>query len=835
MIVTLSKTEQREEGLGNKGKALLQMKRQGFDVPDGFMLHADAYNRVLTDCGIADKICKALAALTSENAAQVAQEIRLLFEDISLSSEIAAQIDAHAKENVLYAVRSSANMEDLEASSFAGQYDTFLNTKKEDIAARVVDCYRSMFGEGILRYAADRGIDASRMKMSVVIQEMVDAQRSGICFTMDPVNGFDKEMIVEVSEGLGEAIVSGRTAPERYTYDWFCNEERNRNASNRLLSSEELSRFARVFAEIQQFFGFPCDIEFAIADGKLWILQARRITRVGYHGIQDLWTTADFKDGGVSATVCTPYMWSLYEYIWEISLRDFLISSKLLNAKELPEKLGEMFYGRPYWNMSAVKRAMSRVIGYKEREFDEEYGIMGEYEGDGEVTRVTPLSLIRNLRILAQQNRFLKERKQNAQRYKDELLALYERYRNRYDSGSIEDIREDFVTLTKDIYLRSESTYFWQIFLNTVHQSVYKDSLLQYVSESEYLSLLGSIDDISHLRPFYEMWEATRSIRADGEAFAYWTKTDAEDIASSLDGNHAFLPLAKEIVARYGYHSDKELDVTYPCYYEEPLAMVRMMQDMVALEDQYSPLEDKEKGRAEHLAALETIRSKVSKRAFEGIEKKVAAMREMLWWREEFRDISTRFYYLLRIYTMALSEELVSCGVLEQEEDVWFVKVGDLWAHLSGALNAEELRAIAARNRRYYNAYRNYRSENEIGTALSSRNEQRKTEPFIRGLGANNGVVCGTARVIEDFSQIDRLREGDILVTRFTDTGWTPKFAILSGIVTEYGGILCHAAIVSREYGIPAIVCCEDAMKKIRDGQTIRIDGSCGSVEIVEF
>ena len=90
--------------------------------------------------------------------------------------------------------------------------------------------------------------------------------------------------------------------------------------------------------------------------------------------------------------------------------------------------------------------------------------------------------------------------------------------------------------------------------------------------------------------------------------------------------------------------------------------------------------------------------------------------------------------------------------------------------------------------------------------------------------GGNRFIVLNSVR--------SKLQEGDILVTRFTDTGWTPKFAILSGIVTEYGGILCHAAIVSREYGIPAIVCCKDAMSKISDGQTITIDGSTGVVTI---
>ena len=108
-----------------------------------------------------------------------------------------------------------------------------------------------------------------------------------------------------------------------------------------------------------------------------------------YSSFEDLWSTADFKDGGVSASVCTPYMWSLYEYIWEYTLRKFILDSKILKPLELPTKLGDMFYGRCYWNMSAVKKAMSQVVGYKEREFDSEYGIQGNYEGNGNETKLT--------------------------------------------------------------------------------------------------------------------------------------------------------------------------------------------------------------------------------------------------------------------------------------------------------------------------------------------------------------------------------------------------------------------------------------------------------------
>ena len=834
MIIQLSKETENEEKLGNKGKFLLQMKKQGFRVPGGFILDSDVYDETIAENGLEEQINQLLEGLTAENVSERSKELQALLNDAKLPDNVLKIMDAYADADKLYAVRSSGSKEDLAGYSFAGQYDTFLNVPKEELAKQVTACYASAFGERVLQYLLGNGVSAEDLKMSVVVQKMVDAEYSGICFTLNPATGNDKEMLIEVSEGLGENLVSGKTAPEQYFYNWYEGKEVNRKESNKFLSVEEVDQYAKTFAEIQQFFGYPCDVEFAIADGKLYILQAREITKIRYGGIKDMWTTADFKDGGVSATVCTPYMWSLYEYIWEFSLREFIVTSKLLKDEELPKKLGEMFYGRPYWNMSAVKKTMSQVIGYKEREFDNEYGIVGDYEGDGDVTRLTPASLVKMARVVVRQSQILRHRRNNAQRYKEELLERYYSYKKRYDLCQFQNLEQDFYRLTKKTYKKSETTYFWQIFINTIHQSLYKDSLLKYVSESDYLTLLGSIDNISHLLPFYEIWDVTRTIRKDEETKAFWQENDAEVIAAALDQDAHCMPEVKEILCKYGYHSDKELDVTYPCYYEEPAVFVRMVKDMAELDDSFSPYEDKNSGKKKTEEVLRGIEAKVSKATYRKICKKVEGMRDMLWWREEFRDVSTRFYYLIRVYTVALAKKLEIDGTLEKWDDVWFLKVGAIWDFLDGKLTADDLRGMIAKNRYYYQAYRNFISENEIGTKVVKAEDKNTGNAAIRGLGANNGTVTGVARVIEDFTQIDRLREGDILVTKFTDTGWTSKFAILSGIVTEYGGILCHAAIVSREYGIPAIVCCKDAMKKIKDGQIITIDGGTGIVTIKE-
>ena len=831
MIVRLDSREEGNEKLGNKGKFLLLMKSKGFNVPGGFVLDSDTYDDTVKANGTDEKINDALKGLTKENVRETSEKISKLFDGLKLPSSIEKEISETASSDKLYAVRSSGTKEDLDEFSFAGQYQTFLNTSYDNIEEKVIECYKSMFSEIILSYLINRTIDLSDLKMSVVVQEMVDSDLSGICFTIDPVSGNDKTMLIEVSEGLGENIVSGKTVPEQYHFNWYDGKEVDRKEGNKFVSSEKVKEYADVFANIQQEFGYPCDIEFAIKNGELFILQSRRITKINYAGINDVWTTADFKDGGVSATVCTPYMWSLYEYIWEYSLRKFIVDSRILKDEELPKKLGEMYYGRCYWNLSAVKKTMEQIVGYKEREFDSEYGISGNYEGDGKVTGATPKVLFHMIPIIVKQKSLLDDRKKNSERYKQELLDLYYDYKDKLDNNKIEDITKSFTKITKETYLRSETTYFWQIFINTIHQSLYKDSLLKYVSESEYLSLLANIDNISHLLPFYDMWDITRKIRNNEEDVDFWKDNSASDIAKNIDQDNHQMPLVKKLISDYGYHSDKELDITYPCYYEEPEVLISMVKDMALLDDSFSPLEDKERGNKVHEKIMKELERKVSSSEYKKISDKIANMRKMLWWREEFRDVSTRFYYMLRMYTMEYAKKLEKDGVLNTWEDVWFLKVGNLWDFIDGKKTKEDLNDLIVRNKFYYNAYRNYISDNEIGHdfQILKGSESKNT---IKGLGANNGKITAVARVIEDFTKIDRLQQGDILVTRFTDTGWTPKFAILSGIVTEYGGILCHAAIVSREYGIPAIVCCKDAMSKIRDGQIITIDGSIGTVTI---
>ena len=828
MIVRFSEVKNNDK-IGNKAKSLVEMKKAGFNVPDGFIIDTDTYLEEIKYNKIDSKIDSLLKKINKENINEISKDIIELFDTFSFRDETIKKIHEYANKDMLYAVRSSGSKEDLDNFSFAGQYDTFLNVNINILEERIIDCYKSMFSEIILSYFVNNNIPFKDFSMSVIVEEMVDSEYSGICFTINPITGNDKEMLIEVGKGLGENIVSGKNKPEQYYYDWY--EDRlHYSKNNKLINGEIIKNIVPTLADIGHFYGYPCDIEFAIQNNELYILQARKIKKVKYESFKYIWSTADFKDGGVSQSVCTPYMWSLYEYIWEYTLRKFIIDSKILKPKEIPDTLGDMFYGRPYWNLSCVKNAMSQVIGYKERDFDNEYGITPTYEGDGKTTKANLKSLIAIIKMAIAQNKIVKTREENKEFLKKDLLEKYYKYKDMYDRNKIHDISEVWRELTYVDYLYSESTYFWQIFINTIHQSLKKDKILIYTEEEDYLTLLGNIDNISHLLPFYEMWDVSRKIRDDKEINTYWTKTSVEDIVSDLKRikkKYAFEEV-NEIIDKYGYHSDKELDVTYPCYYEDPTPIISNIKDLVNLSDEFSPIKDNEIGKKKYNDKLAEIKNKIGVGNYEDLEKMIVKIRDMLWWREEFRDISTRFYYLIRVYTIKYAEYLVNEKVLDKIDDVWFLKVGDLWNYQDGIINKDRLNKIIKKNRYYYECYRNYMSENEIGQVFS---ENKIVKSSLKGLGANNGIVTGVARVIESFDEIDRLKENDILVTKFTDTGWTPKFAILSGIVTEYGGILCHSAIVSREYGIPCIVSATGVMSKIKDGEIITINGTTGEIK----
>ena len=741
------------------------------------------------------------------------------------------EIEKAVNKGIKYAVRSSALKEDLKDFSFAGQYVTQLNVcGTDEILKAIIECYESIFSENVLYYFLDNKLTLNDLQMPVIVQEMVAADISGVAFTANPFTGNDKEILIEASPGLGENFVGGKANPESCRYNWFL-EHYEYSDGNKILSKSDLKILTDTLFKIQLFFGCPTDVEFAFNnERKLYILQARPITKIKYSGIEQEWTTANFKDG-VSTSICLPFMWSLYEFIWEAAFRKYLIDSKLLAPKELG-RLGNMFFSRPYWNLSMTKKAMSKIPGYKEREFDSDLGIKITYDGDGETTSLSPKSIFKILRVVLVQEKIFKNQSKKLDSFKRNFTEKYQQYidtsQDNYEHSVIEQL---WYKLIKNDYFESESTYFRQIFINTVYQARMKKSLLKHISQSDYLDLIGGLSEISHLLPLFDLWEISRKIRADAEIQRFWNG-DIETIKQAVESQNDeyYLPLFRAHIEKFGYHSDKELDVSYKCYFEDVDPVIRMLKETIKLPDERNPALENERSSQKYKLQLQKLQNDVSKSVYRKLYKNIEKMRKLLWWREELRDISSRFYCVIRVYTMKLAQAYYERGILSEIDDIWYLRISDIFDFIDGKITENDLKNSLDKNKKYYYSFRNYLSENEIGSVFDREEKKTTTSSVIKGISCNNKTVTGTARVVSSLDEIDRLEQGDILITRFTDTGWTSKYSKLGGIVTEYGGILCHAAIVSREYDIACIVCVQDCIEKIKDGSNITINGTTGEI-----
>ena len=221
MLVHINKKEEQEDKIGNKGKFLIQMKKEDFNVPSGIILDTDTFDEIISKNNLIKKINDNLHKLDKNNLKEISKKLISLFNKISIPKDILNEIITNLNANKKYAVRSSGTKEDLDNLSFAGQYETFLNVEVKDVEENIIKCYQSMYTETILSYLLNNKISLDDLKMSVIIQEMVNSEYSGICFTINPTTGNDTEMLIEVSKGLGENIVSGKTAPEQYYYSYY--------------------------------------------------------------------------------------------------------------------------------------------------------------------------------------------------------------------------------------------------------------------------------------------------------------------------------------------------------------------------------------------------------------------------------------------------------------------------------------------------------------------------------------------------------------------------------------------------------------------------------------
>ena len=653
------------------------------------------------------------------------------------------------------AVRSSATVEDGSDSSFAGQFQSFLNLRSQsELELAVAQCRDSVHSAGVVAYCRQHGIDPDAIRMEVIIQRMIEPELAGVAFTVNPTTG-SEEVVVEACAGLADGLLAGsQTALP---------------AEHPLLAAH-LSEITATMRRVQRHFGAPQDVEFAIADGVLYLLQARPITRIGFSPELGEWTNANFRDGGVSSSVCTPLMWSLYDLIWDQTLKGCLREIRLSGDDF---QAGRMFFGRPYWNLGAVKQRMTRVPGFTEREFDADLDVRIDYEGPGRRTPVTPWTVWRAIPTIAALPGFFRRQQQQA----ETLLTDFPTIERRWNASSAE-AASTFRELIERDYLRTESTYFRTIYA----VSLAKLDFVESFPACDYAALVAALPELQHMAPL-------RAKRAQSER----GESDVDALVTAF--RHQ---------CRFG------IDVCHPRWDEDAEFAGRLLSSLTAAAG-VDPRPAYERARAESRARLPWWR-----RA--GFDRKLDRLRRFIWLREELRDVSGRMYYLIRSAVRIIARRR---GL---SDEIFFQTFREIY---------DDDRSAVESRREVYDSYRNFQPPNEIGGRFQY---ERRAAPrgALTGIGASNGIARGVARIAHDVQAALRAEAGSILICPFTEPGWTLVLDRVAGVVTETGGQLSHAAVLCREYGIPAVLGVAAATRRIRDGALVELNGHEGTVVVRE-
>lgn len=305
------------ELVGGKGANLGELAAAGLPVPPGFVITSRAFGAQLDQADLRARILTRVGPLQVDDTSELrrtADELQELVRQYPLPEPVRAEVGAAYRDLVrrcgagelFVAVRSSATAEDLPGTSFAGMNETFLNVRgEEELLDAVRRCWASLYGARVLFYRRKQGIPEERMAIAVVVQAMIDSQAAGVMFTVNPATGDAGTLVVEGAFGLGDAVVSGAVSPdhweihkesleitterlsEKHILDY--RDEHGRN-QRRNLSPEEgqqpcldrdiVRRIAELGRRIEQHYGNPQDIEWAVADGTLWIVQSRPVTAI---------------------------------------------------------------------------------------------------------------------------------------------------------------------------------------------------------------------------------------------------------------------------------------------------------------------------------------------------------------------------------------------------------------------------------------------------------------------------------------------------------------------------------------------------------------------------
>ncbi len=703
-----------------------------------------------------------------------------------------------------YAIRSSSSLEDGELNSFAGQFDTYLNVSSKDINKKVKNCFASIHNKNVEDYLKKHKIKED-LKMDVIIQEMVDADYSGIIFTANP-QGLLNESVIVVGKGLGNNVVEDKISTTSYYYNRTDKVYYYDGLFN-YLKKELVEELIKTSEEIKKILGEYLDIEFAIKDNSIYILQARPITTLNTNNIIILDNSNIVESyPGVSLPLTISFVHFVYSNVFKKEAYRLSKNKKLVEENNnnfqnmVAASSGRIYYKISSWYTLIKFLPFSKkiipiwqdMLGVKNKTYD---------SSKIKIPVTTKIKIYHNtFKELKNVTKNMEELNEKFKRINDYFYAHFN------DKLTIKQIIKLY-SIIKEELLEN-----WDITLvNDLYSFIYTGLLKKRLKKKKYTpekvnEYISGITNIESLKPIKSLIELS------------YLKGKIPKNEYELLYNH--------YIFQYGDRNLEELKLESDTFRTKPKLLDKKIReyrkDKKKLSIIYNDLNEKK----ETIMKEDFITKFISKRAMQGIKN-----------REISRLNRSRIYGMVRSMFLGIGKNLVKERKLRKKEDIFYLTIEEVFNY-----KKYHLKKLIISRKKEYRMYQELPSysrlvfcEKEFDKHHKRINKVVKKEEknILEGIPTSNGKVKGEALVIEDINKKYDVKD-KILITKMTDPGWVFLLINAKGVIAEKGSILSHTAIISREIKIPSIVGVEDATTIIKTGDIIEMDAYTGKIKILK-
>jgi rifampicin phosphotransferase len=800
--------------VGGKGLSLGLMVQAGLPVPPGFCVTSAAHRRLKGRTPSADN---------------------------DLRAEIAGAY--HRLGGGPVAVRSSATAEDGAVTSFAGQQETVLGVSGDDAVLDAVGrCWASLDSERAVAYRRHQQIADDGLAMAVVVQRLVPAEVAGVLFTRDPMDAGGKQLLVEASWGLGESVVSGRVTPDRFHVDRETGAVLDRHINIKAtrwtpagpapvpaekqtqpcLNEVQLQELAELARRVEAYYGDARDVEWAWADGRFWLLQARPITAGGAaerEQVRREEIAALAAKGDPRGTVWSRF--NLAESLPEPTPMTWAIVRRFMSGKGgfglLYRDLGfdpdpalddegiyDLVCGRPYCNLSREPRMLSRALPYEHpfavlkaapQKALYPTPVPNPSRAGWRFWLLFPLHFCRDVAAAVKRNQLSET---FPERFRKEILPGYLQTLAAESTRKLSELDDQELLQRLDTLIRV--------------------TLVDFARDSLKPTALAAFARANLQRALARRLGPERTQTALGE-LAMGVKPDRDtDLAGALRDLSAGRLSRDDFLASFGHRGSLEMDLSQPRWAEDSVAVDRLTAGKS--DGSHAP----ESSEAYFQRIADEAKLEPAQRP--ALEKEIHKLHAFLALRESAKHYLLKGYALIRKVLLELDRRHRLDGGV-------FYLTPDELPRLNAGTDFAKL--IAERRRR-----RTLALSLEVPQVLFSDDLDAIGRPVaiagadvLQGVPLSAGTAEGPALVLLDPNLATLPSDPYILVCPSTDPAWVPLFAQARGLVMETGGVLSHGAIVAREFGLPAVAGLPDVQRRLHTGQRLRVDGATGTVTVL--